>query len=234
MTFPEREAKSKCFTPFTFLWQNGGMTPLSHLDVRSKSPDEAKTEWRASVRKNRAERSDRRLAEHAETFKSHVLSLVELQGASCVSVYASRRHEPGTFPLIEALAQRGVRVLIPLLGDGLQRGWGEFISTDDLIERAPNRPPEPSSPFLPQGELAQADVVIVPALAVDTTGTRLGQGGGWYDRALVDARADAPVIALVFDDEFHDAEQRRIPREEHDRPVSVVVTPSGVHRVGAV
>ena len=52
--------------------------------------------------------------------------------------------------------------------------------------------------------------------------------------AVVDARADAPVIALVFDDEFHDAEQRRIPREEHDRPVSVVVTPSGVHRVGAV
>lgn len=208
------------------------MTPLSNLDVRSQSPEEAKTEWRSSVRKNRAERSDRRLAEHAETFKTRVLDLPELMGVSCVSIYASRRFEPGTMPLIETLAATGVTVLLPCLGDGLQRGWGVFTSMDDLVERAPGRPPEPSGLFLPQAALGDADVVVVPALAADTEGTRLGQGGGWYDRALMDARPDAPVIALVFDDEFHDASVRPIPRETHDRPVSVVVTPSGIYRVG--
>jgi 5-formyltetrahydrofolate cyclo-ligase len=86
---------------------------------------------------------------------------------------------------------------------------------------------------LPQEALSQADVIIVPALAADTSGTRLGQGGGWYDRALMDARPGAPVIALVFDDEFHDADVKAIPRESHDLPVSIVVTPSGVHRIGA-
>lgn len=209
------------------------MTPLSHLDVRSQSPEEAKTEWRTLVRRHRGERSDRRLAEHAVSFRDLIIDLPELADAQCVSIYASRRYEPGTMPLIEALAARGARILVPLLGDGLQRGWAEFVSADDVVERAPGRPPEPSGAFLPQGALAEADVVIVPALAADTAGTRLGQGGGWYDRALAEARAGVPTIALVFDDEFHDATVRAIPRESHDLPVSIVVTPSGVRRIEA-
>jgi 5-formyltetrahydrofolate cyclo-ligase len=136
-------------------------------------------------------------------------------------------------PLLESLAASGVRVLVPVLGDGLQRGWAHFVAADDVVERAPGRPPEPSGDFLPQGVLAEADVIIVPALAADTLGTRLGQGGGWYDRALVEARPGVPIVALVFDNEFHDAEVRAIPREPHDLPVSIVVTPSGVHRIGA-
>jgi len=211
----------------------GRMTPVSHAEVRALTPDEAKTAWRTAVRKHRSERSDRRLAEHAQTFREHLLSLPEVTQARCASVYASRRHEPGTMPLIEELHARGVRVIVPLLGDGLQRGWGEFTSADDMTERAPNRPPEPSGEFLPQEELLRADVVIVPALAADTVGTRLGQGGGWYDRALKDARPGVPIIALVFDDEFHDAATKPIPREDHDMPVSIVVTPSGVYRIDA-
>ncbi len=211
----------------------GLMTPLSHLDVRSMSPEEAKTEWRTAVRKNRLARSERRLAEHAETFRTRVMGLPEVARAACASVYASRPHEPGTIPLLEALSDAGVRVIVPVLGDGLQRGWAQYVAPEDLIERAPGRPPEPSGDFLPQAQLADADVIIVPALAVDTLGTRLGQGGGWYDRALVDARPGVPTVALVFDDEFHEAESRAIPREPHDLPVSIVVTPSGVHRVGA-
>lgn len=211
----------------------GRMTPVSHVDVRALSPEEAKTAWRAAVRKHRGQRSDRRLRDHALSLRGHLLQLPEVAGARCASVYAARRYEPGTMPLIEELDARGIRVLVPVLGDGLQRGWAEFVSADDVIERAPNRPPEPSGAFLPQDELRKADVIIVPALAADTTGTRLGQGGGWYDRALKDAHRDAPIIALVFDDEFHDAAQRAIPRESHDIPVSIVVTPSGVHRIGA-
>ena len=93
-----------------------------------------------------------------------------------------------------------------MLGSGLQRDWAEYAGVDDLRERAPGRPPEPGGPTLGAAALAEADVVIAPALAVDTTGARLGQGGGWYDRALEHIRPGVPVIALVFPEELYDAD----------------------------
>ena len=131
----------------------------------------------------------RRSARASRTSSSTIPAVAE---ADCVSVYASRVTEPGTGPLLEALAARGVRVLLPVLGSGLQRDWAEYAGPDDLRERAPGRPPEPGGATLGAATLADADVVIAPALAVDTTGARLGQGGGWYDRALEHLRPGVP------------------------------------------
>ena len=201
---------------------------MTSTDAAPLEPEDAKVALRAVIRKQRQQRSERRLAEHAEAFRDQVLAMPSVATASCVSVYASRPHEPGTLPLIEALHERGIRVLIPLLGDGLQRGWGVYAGASDLTERAPGRPPEPSGSFLPSAALYEADVVIVPALAVDTSGTRLGQGGGWYDRALVDVRDDAPIVALTFAGEVHDARTSPLPCEPHDVGVSAVITPEGL------
>jgi 5-formyltetrahydrofolate cyclo-ligase len=189
--------------------------------------EDAKVELRATIRRQRQLRAERRLQEHAAALCEQVLQFAPVRDAGCVSVYASRPHEPGTLPLIEALHARGVKVLIPLLGDGLQRGWGVYGGAADLIERAPGRPPEPSTDFLPAQTLADADVVIVPALAVDTAGTRLGQGGGWYDRALVDVREGVPIIALTFAGEVRDSDSEPLPREKHDVRVHGVITPEG-------
>ena len=118
-----------------------------------------------------------------------------------------------------------------MLGSGLQRDWAEYAGPDDLRERAPGRPPEPGGPTLGAAALADADVVIAPALAVDTTGARLGQGGGWYDRALEHIRPGTPVVALVFPEELYDAEKRPLPRERHDRLVDAVATPLEWHLI---
>jgi 5-formyltetrahydrofolate cyclo-ligase len=209
------------------------MTPLSHIDSRTLPPADIKSAWRSAVRRVRLQRGERRNAEHADTFRDTVLALPEAAGVTCVSVYASRSFEPGTLPLIEALHARGVDVILPRLGDGLQRGWSLYSQADDLVPRSPGRPPEPSGDFLPQAKIADADLIVVPALAADTHGTRLGQGAGWYDRTLKDARPGVPVVALVFDDEFHDAATQPIPREAHDVAVTIVVRPSGVVRIGA-
>src|SRR5680860_976058 len=160
------------------------MTPLSHIDPRTMPPAEAKSAWRSAVRRSRLQRGERRMGEHANSFRDQVLSLPEVEGIRCASIYASRAYEPA--------------------GD-----------------------------FLPSSRLADADLVVVPALGVDTLGTRLGQGAGWYDRALADARPGVPLIALVFDDEFHDADIRHLPREWHDIPVTIAVTPSSVARIRA-
>ncbi|MGA1146418.1 MAG: 5-formyltetrahydrofolate cyclo-ligase, partial [Candidatus Nanopelagicales bacterium] len=67
-------------------------------------------------------------------------------------------------------------------------------------------------------------VWLIPALAIDADGYRLGQGGGFYDRALRDIAEDTSVIAIVFEDEVVE----RVPRESHDHRVDVVVTPERV------
>ena len=87
--------------------------------------------------------------------------------------------------------------------------------------------PSPAPRTSGAGALAEADVVVAPALAVDTSGARLGQGGGWYDRALEHARPGTPVIAMVFEEEVYDAASRPVPREAHDRLVDAVATPDG-------
>ncbi len=196
---------------------------------RPRDIHDTKDHLRRQVRARRARRSARHRVEAAQRLADVVLTIPEVATATCVSVYASRPAEPGTGPLVEALAARGVRLLLPVLGTGLQRDWAEYAGPDDLRERAPGRPPEPGGEPLGAGELAVADVVLVPALAVDASGARLGQGGGWYDRVLAHVRDGAPVVALVHEDEVLD----EVPREPHDVLVTAVATPAGWRRIGA-
>jgi 5-formyltetrahydrofolate cyclo-ligase len=75
--------------------------------------------------------------------------------------------------------------------------------------------------------VGDADLVLAPGLAVDGRGTRLGQGGGCYDRALPRRRAGVPVLVLL-----HPGEREAddvLPREAHDVPVDGVVTADGIH-----
>ncbi|GEL95012.1 5-formyltetrahydrofolate cyclo-ligase [Cellulomonas composti] len=189
--------------------------------------DDAKEALRVAIRAARARRSARRREADAESFADVVVQIPAVARARCVSVYASRAGEPGTGPLLERLAKRGVTVLLPVLGAGLQRDWALYAGPDDLRERAPGRPPEPGGPTLGPESLADADVIITPALALDTAGTRLGQGGGWYDRALEHARPDALVVALVHPEELRDVTTDPLPREPHDRRVDAVATTEG-------
>ena len=189
--------------------------------------EDAKESLRAAIREVRMARSERRRRAAATAFAEVLETMPELRDAHCVAAYAARAGEPGTGPLLEALAARGVRVLLPVLGTGLQRDWAAYDGADDLRQRAPGRPPEPGTTQLGAGALGDADVIVAPALAVDTAGARLGQGGGWYDRALEHARPGTPVIAMVYAEEVYDAETRPLPREPHDRRGDAVATPEG-------
>ncbi|KAB8294638.1 5-formyltetrahydrofolate cyclo-ligase [Bifidobacterium avesanii] len=107
--------------------------------------------------------------------------------APTVAAYVSMDTEIETRPLLRLLLDRHIRVLVPRLGSGLDVGWSELRSLDDLRAPGPHRPAEPmDAPVLDaSGALRDADMVILPALAVSTLdGTRLGRGGGWYDRAI--------------------------------------------------
>ena len=90
---------------------------------------------------------------------------------------------------------------------------------------------EPAGERLGPDAVTEADVVLLPGLAVDARGLRLGRGGGSYDRVLARlerARAHPALVVLLYDSEVVE----RVPEEPHDRPVHAVVTPSGVRRFG--
>ena len=201
--------------------------PSGHVTVDPEQAEHAKEALRKAIRAGRTARPERRRQEAAASFADVVSAFPPVRSAGCVAVYASRPGEPDTGPLLERLAARGLRVILPVLGTGLQRDWASYAGVDDLRQRAPGRPPEPGTPHLGPTALGEADVVIAPALAVDTSGARLGQGGGWYDRALEHAAPGTPVVAMVFEEEVYDAATRPLPREPHDRLVDAVATPEG-------
>ncbi|MEU2202435.1 5-formyltetrahydrofolate cyclo-ligase [Isoptericola sp. NPDC019482] len=207
--------------------RNGSRAHQPYPVVAGMEAADAKEELRRAIRAHRAERSPRLRDEAAHAFAEVLATVPAVRDAKVVATYVSRPTEPGTHVLLEQLAARGARVLLPVLGAGLARDWAEYAGPDDLLERAPGRPPEPSGPTLGAEAITEADVVVAPALAVDDRGVRLGQGGGWYDRLLKIRRPGVPVVALVFPEELYDATTHPLPAEGHDVPVHAVVTPDG-------
>ncbi|GAA1634305.1 5-formyltetrahydrofolate cyclo-ligase [Georgenia ruanii] len=183
--------------------------------------EDAKQMLRQLVREARAQRPEKERLAAARAFADHALEAVG--DARCVAAYVSQGSEPNSLEVLEALRRAGIRVLLPVLGPGLARTWGVYQGPDDLQVRAPGRPPEPSGEVLPAEAIAQADVVIAPALAIDAAGTRLGQGGGWYDRVLRHARPGTPIFAMVYGEEL--VRDVLLPQAGHDAPVTAVMTP---------
>ena len=103
--------------------------------------------------------------------------------AKTIAMYVSVKNEPDTYLALDTLSELGVRILLPKLGPGLNRMWAA-VRVRRPGERSSRSPPSPKGDPLSAEVIEEADVIIVPALAVNQSGTRLGQGGGWYDRML--------------------------------------------------
>jgi 5-formyltetrahydrofolate cyclo-ligase len=150
-----------------------------------------------------------------------LLSRAELQMAGTVAVYYSVGTEPETRGLVYGLWKRGTYVLLPLLRSDGDLDWASYEGPDSLVE-GPKGLLEPGEAPRGVDAVARADAVLVPALAVDRAGNRLGRGGGSFDRALARVGPLIPLIALLYDDELVD----RLPAAPHDVPVRAVVRPA--------
>ena len=200
-------------------------------DTSRLEDDDAKDELRKVLRAHRRAHHHHPAQGHTaacDALTEHALEAVA--GAANVATFVSVGAEPCTRLLLERLHETGVKVLLPVLGPHLARCWGRFQGSADLAERAPRRPLEPSGPTLPAEAVHEAEALLVPALCVDRDGRRLGQGGGWYDRALLYKDASTPVIACIFEWEYRGKEL--LPHEDHDIPVDGVITPSRFIKLG--
>ncbi|HEX3613769.1 MAG TPA: 5-formyltetrahydrofolate cyclo-ligase [Sporichthyaceae bacterium] len=149
-----------------------------------------------------------------------------LPWADTVALYVSFGSEPGTGPLLAALRERGTRVLLPVVLPDRSLDWAV---DDGSAVPGVRGIPEPIGARLGPAGIATADLVLLPGLAADRAGNRLGRGGGSYDRALPLRRPQVPAIVLLHPWEVVAA----LPTDPHDVPVDAALTADGLVPLGA-
>jgi len=186
---------------------------------------QVKTRMRAEARMRRRSRTKAEQRDLASGVTEALGDLIADLGATSLAIFLSTSSEPETREAIGALSSRGVQVFAPVSHAGGVMKWTP-VDANTPERPGPGGMPEPDIDAGATSTSIRVDVVICPAAAVDDTGTRLGWGGGYYDRFLADLPAETPVFALVFDNDVI----TDLPREAHDMPVTGVVTPSGWRR----
>lgn len=184
----------------------------------------SKDDLRAHVSTRRRAMSDPERAAAAEAIAQQAAAVGLITRARRIAVYLSMPSEPGTAPLIETLAALGTELIAPVTGPDRGLDWAS-ITPGASTARASIGMAEPTGPRLGAAALDTCDLMLLPALAVDHAGHRLGRGAGYYDRAL--AGADLPLCALVFAHEL----LAEVPHEDHDVSVQMALTPHGLFRV---
>jgi 5-formyltetrahydrofolate cyclo-ligase len=192
--------------------------------------DEGKGFRRSALPGARAAVSDEVRRAESEQLCSHLPGL--LRDVRVVAAYVPVGTEPGSAEILDALAGLCQTVLLPVVctgadGEHLPLRWGRYQPGTLKSGRFGLR--EPAEPWLPATALAEAQVVLVPALAVDRRGVRLGRGGGFYDRSLPRCGKDTLLVAVVRDSEVVD----ELPHEPHDVRMTHALTPgAGLIRLG--
>jgi 5-formyltetrahydrofolate cyclo-ligase len=172
----------------------------------------AKTDLRARLSAERRARPADDVEAARRLVRAAVVERADAAGWRCVGAYVPLPSEPGSTQLLDALAARGIRVLVPLLLPDRDLDWAEW-------DQAAQQP----GTSVGVDAISRADAVLVPALAVARDGVRLGRGGGSYDRALRRVAPGVPTAALLFGAELVE----NLPADAWDVSVSAVVTPGG-------
>lgn len=154
------------------------------------------------------------------TIAARLLALKDLTRAGTLAVFAATEEEPDIAAALPAFRARGVRLLLPrVIGDDLELCG--FAADDELVPGFRGLL-EPTGAAIAVGEV---DAVVLPAVALDPHGHRLGRGGGHYDRLLARLDPDTLTVGVCFSCQVVPS----VPRLAHDRPVDVVITERSVH-----
>ena len=198
-------------------------------------PDQAdeKATARSRFVNNRRALGNRERARPARAATIRLLADPRLTSADTVAAYWPMGTEPDTRALIEALLERGVRLLLPVLLADRDLDWADYAGDPAALEGGGAGTRRPQGTTLGVDFVLRAQAMIVPALAVTAAGVRIGRGGGSYDRVLARiaeaAAADRPApwtCAFLYEDELGTLEPTAV--EPHDRPVDAACTAAGL------
>jgi 5-formyltetrahydrofolate cyclo-ligase len=180
-----------------------------------------KARWRRELRARRFAVPARQRFAEAISLSRQLTSGRIVRPGQTLCAYVPVGSEPGAAQMLDDLADFGVRVLLPVVAGRGPLEWSWYAG-QDALRPAPFGLREPIGERLSTAALRIADLVLVPALAVDRTGTRLGQGAGYYDKSLPLSAPGTPMVAVVRDNEVVDA----LPSEPHDVRMTAAVTPN--------
>lgn len=185
---------------------------------------QAKAALRARVLADRDALSSEVRAQASADITAHLVALPALAGAGRVLGYSSFGSELDTRNLLEHVIASGRCLVLPRV-DRSARRLRLYVVTSLEHDLAAGtwgiREPDPDR--CREVTLTDIDFVLVPGVAFDVRGGRLGYGGGYYDRLLADGAATLPCVAAAFALQVVDA----VPREAHDRSMSALVTERG-------
>ena len=183
--------------------------------------EQQKRALRAELRERRQLLSEAQREAAASGITAQLDELVRVHGAQSISCFLSSTTEPDTREFIRGAVSRGIRVLLPITrADGLL-DWAVSDDTEEISVGLFGLP-EPTGEVLGPIAVNDVDLMIIPAAAIDRTGTRLGWGRGYFDKTIGSMEKCPPVYAVIYDSEVLDS----LPREVHDQPVDGIVTPT--------
>ncbi|SCG63387.1 5-formyltetrahydrofolate cyclo-ligase [Micromonospora rifamycinica] len=190
----------------------------------------AKRETRVALLARRRALTAPQRAAAARRVQAELTDLVRRLRPTTMTAYVPVGSEPGGPDLpdvLRAALPAGADLLLPVLRTDLDLDWAPYAGPGTLVA-AGRGMREPDGPRRGRAAVTGATLVVVPALAVDRRGLRLGRGGGSYDRALARVPAAVLTVALLHDGELLAA----LPAQPHDRPVGAALTPSdGLRRL---
>jgi 5-formyltetrahydrofolate cyclo-ligase len=188
----------------------------------------AKAEWRRRIRATRRARDPQVRARHAALLTAAALDLAGRTGGP-ICAHLPVGAEPWSGAGVEALRAAGHEVLLPVVADRVgPLDWARYTGPDALVA-GPFGLREPAGPRLGPEAVTRARLLLLPALAADRRGVRLGQGGGFFDRTLPLVGAGVPLVVVLDDGELVD----ELPAEPHDRRVTAALLPGpGVTTLG--
>jgi len=176
--------------------------------------------WRERLRAARRAESPERRARRGTALAAAVVQLAAARGdGRPICAYLPGGTEPAWAPGLDALRAADHEVLLPVVP--ARPGpleWARYDGVRTLVD-GPAGLREPGGPRLGGQAIGRAALVLVPALAVDRRGVRIGQGGGYYDMSLPLAAPGASLVVVLNDDELVD----ELPTEPHDRRVDAAL-----------
>lgn len=161
---------------------------------------------------------------YAYAIAERALGIPDVADASAVMVYGASPEEADVSVLEFALRERGIRIAYPRVAGSRELTLHWIAAGSELVAGAFGlREPAITAP---RAHLAELSALIVPGIAFDPKGNRLGFGGGYYDTLLSTGETLPLTVGVAYDEQI----VAEVPHHDHDQPMDMVVTPTRTFR----